>query len=172
MRSAAGLGNVIAETPKVDDITAAPQRRRAFNESRLETPASEPKCKGRSRNPDARNEYCLDRRHPSIQTNRCGFDHTRRLAAREESARWASRLPRASLCTTTVSLHVIHRKLKRKFRDSVSISGQRVGDAMPVKETKQQIEAELNASERDRVRAKYRELIADWDQFEARLRYA
>jgi len=42
---------------------------------------------------------------------------------------------------------------------------------MPAKETKQQIEAELNASERDRVLAKFRELIANWDQFETRLRH-
>jgi len=42
---------------------------------------------------------------------------------------------------------------------------------MPAKETKQQIEAELNASERDRVLAKSRELIANWDQFETRLRH-
>jgi hypothetical protein len=42
---------------------------------------------------------------------------------------------------------------------------------MPAKETKQQIEAELNASERDRVQAKFRELIANWDQFETRLRH-
>lgn len=42
---------------------------------------------------------------------------------------------------------------------------------MPAKETKQQIEAELNASERDRVLAKFRELTANWDQFETRLRH-
>src|SRR5260370_16767889 len=42
---------------------------------------------------------------------------------------------------------------------------------MPAKETKQQIEAELNASERDRVLAKSRELIANWDKFETRLRH-
>jgi hypothetical protein len=42
---------------------------------------------------------------------------------------------------------------------------------MPAKETKQQIEAELNASERDRVLAKFRELIANWDRFETRLRH-
>ena len=42
---------------------------------------------------------------------------------------------------------------------------------MPAKETKQQIKAELNASERDRVLAKFRELIANWDQFETRLRH-
>jgi hypothetical protein len=47
----------------------------------------------------------------------------------------------------------------------------RLGDAMPVRETKQQIEAELNACEPDRVRAKFRRLIADWNEFEMRLRH-
>jgi hypothetical protein len=42
---------------------------------------------------------------------------------------------------------------------------------MPIKETKQQIEAKLNASEPERVRAKFRELIEDWDEFETRLRH-
>ena len=42
---------------------------------------------------------------------------------------------------------------------------------MPARETKQDIEAELNASESDRVRAKLRELIADWNEFETRLRH-
>jgi hypothetical protein len=41
---------------------------------------------------------------------------------------------------------------------------------MGAKETKQQIEAELNASARDKVLAKFRELIAYWDEFETRLR--
>jgi hypothetical protein len=42
---------------------------------------------------------------------------------------------------------------------------------MPIKETKQQIEAELNAGEPERARAKFRELIADRDEFETRLRH-
>lgn len=42
---------------------------------------------------------------------------------------------------------------------------------MPAKETKQQIEAELNAGESDRVRAKLRELNARWEEFEARLQH-
>lgn len=41
---------------------------------------------------------------------------------------------------------------------------------MRAKATKQQIEAELNASARDKVLAKFRILIADWDEFEMRLR--
>ena len=41
---------------------------------------------------------------------------------------------------------------------------------MRVKETKHRIEAELNASARDKVLAKIRELIAYWDEFETRLR--
>lgn len=41
---------------------------------------------------------------------------------------------------------------------------------MPAKETRQQIEVELNASVRDKVLAKFRELIAGWDEFETRLR--
>jgi len=41
---------------------------------------------------------------------------------------------------------------------------------MPARETKQQIVAELNASEPDKVRAKLRELIAGWNEFETRLR--
>jgi hypothetical protein len=41
---------------------------------------------------------------------------------------------------------------------------------MPVRETKQQIKAELDASETDRVQAKLRELIAGWNEFETRLR--
>ena len=45
------------------------------------------------------------------------------------------------------------------------------GAAMPIKETKQQIEAELNAGEPERARAKFRELIADRDEFETRLRH-
>jgi hypothetical protein len=67
-------------------------------------------------------------------------------------------------------VEAIHRKLKRKCRDSVSIAEHKAGVAMPVLETKEQIEAELNASEPDRVRAKFRELIAGWDEFETRLR--
>ena len=43
---------------------------------------------------------------------------------------------------------------------------------MRAKETKQRIEAELNASARDKVLAKLRELIAYWDEFETRLRQA
>jgi hypothetical protein len=45
-----------------------------------------------------------------------------------------------------------------------------LGDAMPAKATKQQIEAELNASARDNILVKFRELIAYWDEFETRLR--
>jgi hypothetical protein len=41
---------------------------------------------------------------------------------------------------------------------------------MPAKATKQQIEAELSASARDKVLAKFQVLIADWDEFETRLR--
>jgi hypothetical protein len=68
------------------------------------------------------------------------------------------------------SVEAIHRKLKRQCRDSVNIAEHKAGAAMPLRETKQQIEAELNASELDRVRAKFRELIAGWDEFETRLR--
>jgi hypothetical protein len=46
----------------------------------------------------------------------------------------------------------------------------RLGDAMRPKQTKQRIEAELNASARDQVLAKFRELFAYWDEFERRLR--
>ncbi len=41
---------------------------------------------------------------------------------------------------------------------------------MRPKATKQRIEAELNASARDKVLAKFRELFAYWDEFETRLR--
>jgi hypothetical protein len=42
---------------------------------------------------------------------------------------------------------------------------------MPVRETRQRIKAELDASEIDRVQAKLRELIAGWNEFETRLRH-
>jgi hypothetical protein len=86
-------------------------------------------------------------------------------------AAWWAVACRALPCARARFCGCNHRRLKRKCRDSVSIPAIRVGAAMPAKETKQQIEAELNASERDRVQAKFRELIANWDQFETRLRH-
>ncbi|MBO0716823.1 MAG: hypothetical protein J2P55_05740 [Rhizobiales bacterium] len=41
---------------------------------------------------------------------------------------------------------------------------------MRPKQTKQRIEAELNATAHDKVLAKFRELFAYWDEFETRLR--
>ena len=37
---------------------------------------------------------------------------------------------------------------------------------MPTKQTREAIEAELNASERSRLVQKFREIIRDWDEFE------